>query len=211
MTSHTHKTSPLLPRAIRVTRFRSFRRETYLELRPLTLLYGDNNSGKSALLRVLPLLAGSIQGAHGPLDPNSGSVADQTSFANLVWHGAQDEEDEDGALVIGLDWDTPEAPVRAEYRLKRHSSTDRLLSKQPIVDQLTLWNTASGASPTWSVQHIPSRRDDTPAPGLNYALHDNTKVRLSFPGLQVEVQSGELLNQQGIQHLNTRLKQFGDA
>ncbi len=43
-----------------VTNYRSFVDQTRIELRPLTLLFGPNNAGKSALLRVLPLIADSI-------------------------------------------------------------------------------------------------------------------------------------------------------
>lgn len=55
-----------------VANYRSFPRPTTLELRPLTLLFGYNNSGKSALLRVLPLLADSVGRPRGaPLDLDS--------------------------------------------------------------------------------------------------------------------------------------------
>ncbi|MBM7112526.1 AAA family ATPase [Archangium primigenium] len=58
-----------------VANYRSFLRPTTVELRPLTLLFGYNNSGKSALLRVLPLLANSVGEPRGaPLNLDSPAV-----------------------------------------------------------------------------------------------------------------------------------------
>jgi hypothetical protein len=49
--------------------YRAFPDRLNLELRPLTLLYGRNNAGKSAVLRLLPILADSIaDGATSPFD-----------------------------------------------------------------------------------------------------------------------------------------------
>ncbi len=42
--------------------YRSFVDRTAIELRPLTMLFGYNNSGKSALLRALPLIVDSLSG-----------------------------------------------------------------------------------------------------------------------------------------------------
>jgi hypothetical protein len=51
--------SPTMLRAITVERYRCFVAPATLELRPLTLLFGKNSVGKSALLRTLPLVAAS--------------------------------------------------------------------------------------------------------------------------------------------------------
>ena len=42
--------------ALKLSALRSFRDEATLDVRPLTLLYGFNQAGKSSLLRVLALL-----------------------------------------------------------------------------------------------------------------------------------------------------------
>lgn len=66
-----------------VANYRSFLRPTTIELRPLTLLFGYNNSGKSALLRALPLLADSVGTPRGaPLNLDSAAVRG-ASFRDL--------------------------------------------------------------------------------------------------------------------------------
>lgn len=55
--------------------YRSFVDRTTIELRPLTLLFGYNNYGKSTLLRILPLLADSLNGqSRTPLALDSPAV-----------------------------------------------------------------------------------------------------------------------------------------
>jgi len=69
--------------SVTVRNYRSFVDPTQLLLRPLTLVFGENNSGKSALLRLLPLLADSASDrSRGPLDLSSPSVRG-ASFAEL--------------------------------------------------------------------------------------------------------------------------------
>lgn len=49
--------------------YRSFSQPLDIELRPLTLLYGRNNAGKSAILRLLPIIKASIaEEASSPFD-----------------------------------------------------------------------------------------------------------------------------------------------
>jgi predicted ATPase len=68
-----------------VEKFRSFLDRTEIDLRPLTLLFGENNVGKSALLRVPMLLAPSLRsgGLDSPLDLG-GVVCREGSFRDLV-------------------------------------------------------------------------------------------------------------------------------
>lgn len=69
--------------AFSVTNYRSFVDFTRVELRPLTLLFGYNNAGKSALLRVLPLIADSLlEPGRSPL--NLGAASRGGSFEDLV-------------------------------------------------------------------------------------------------------------------------------
>lgn len=69
--------------AFAVQNYRSFLDRTRIELRPVTLLFGHNNVGKSALMRALPLISASVAGKNGPID-NSSPVLRGGKFADLV-------------------------------------------------------------------------------------------------------------------------------
>ncbi len=67
-----------------VERYRSFASRTRVELKPLTLLFGYNSAGKSALARAVPLVAASCGGAaFGPLALDAG-VARRAEYDDLV-------------------------------------------------------------------------------------------------------------------------------
>ncbi len=55
----------MLLNSVTVGNYRSFVEKTKFELRPLTLVFGQNGAGKSALIRALPLLAASMDGRPG--------------------------------------------------------------------------------------------------------------------------------------------------
>jgi predicted ATPase len=72
--------------SITIERYRSFVRPTTIELRPLTLFFGRNSAGKSALLRLFPLLAASFgRGVSTPL--NTDALAEPFAFGDLFWRG----------------------------------------------------------------------------------------------------------------------------
>ena len=109
--------------AIKVGHYRSFL-HAQLELRPLTLLYGDNNVGKSALLRLLPILydaCATTQRTPG-LDMSSAALRGAT-LKELRTHDALAPE---GQLTLELTSQTDQGLLRAIYVL---SSQDRPLSK----------------------------------------------------------------------------------
>lgn len=118
----------MLPTAITLSNYRSFASPVRLELRPITLLFGDNNSGKSSLLRALPLLSDSTPSGSGPLDLESPAVRG-SSFQDLRWKGLQEDEDPD--LGIGVCWKGGE---RAEYRLTWFDEWRRL-----VIRHFSLW------------------------------------------------------------------------
>lgn len=73
--------------AIEVQGFRAFAGWTRLELRPLTLLYGRNNAGKSSLLRLLALIADSVgEGARSAIEMH-GPAGRGGRFKDLPWTG----------------------------------------------------------------------------------------------------------------------------
>lgn len=97
-----------------VERYRSFVRRSTVALRPLTLLFGYNSAGKSALLRVLPFLAASVGGAKvGPLALDA-EVARQATYKDVASRFTSRNE-----LAFVLTWDDDEHPVREiEVRLR---------------------------------------------------------------------------------------------
>ena len=72
--------------SLKVRSFRAFRDEAAIELRPLTLLYGHNQAGKSSLLRLVPLIADSLRPGTPALDLRSSSLRG-ASFKELGWMG----------------------------------------------------------------------------------------------------------------------------
>jgi energy-coupling factor transporter ATP-binding protein EcfA2 len=89
-----------LPDALVVERFRSFSERVSLPLRPLTLVYGANNSGKSALLRALALLAASLEpAARGTITFPERAFAD-IQPRDLAWQG----DAGDYRWKLGLRW-----------------------------------------------------------------------------------------------------------
>lgn len=74
-------------RAIEVRGYRAFAGWSRLELRPLTLVYGRNNAGKSSLLRLLAILADSVDdGARSALELR-GHAGRGGKFKDLPWMG----------------------------------------------------------------------------------------------------------------------------
>jgi predicted ATPase len=94
----------MLPNAITLRNYRAFAEPVHFEMRPVTLLYGVNNAGKSALLRALPLLADSLGGdVAGPLNLESPAMRGG-SFADLRWKGPPAREDADSDLGVSFHW-----------------------------------------------------------------------------------------------------------
>lgn len=91
------------PDALLVQNYRGYADEQALSLRPITLLFGRNNAGKSALARALPLLADSIRKPGRNALDISGPVFNGASFDELRWRYPS-EDAERRELVLGLRW-----------------------------------------------------------------------------------------------------------
>jgi predicted ATPase len=99
------ETPTQLPDALLVCGYRGYAEEQRLELRPLTVLFGRNNSGKSALLRALPLLSASIRGKGSQALDMAGPVARGASFDEMSSRGLDRAEDlEMRDMYLGLRW-----------------------------------------------------------------------------------------------------------
>lgn len=87
------------PSGVDLGLFRSFKSLQHVEVRPLTLFFGENNVGKSTLLRAIALLADSALGDAGEsLAYDHSASARDSVFRGLCW--AQGPE-----CTLGLEWD----------------------------------------------------------------------------------------------------------
>jgi hypothetical protein len=94
----------LPPTALLVSHYRAFAGDEALPLRPLTLLYGRNNSGKSTLSRALAILGASVaKDAPSALVVPPEILRDGT-FSDLAWEG----DAGDYSFDLGLRWDDGE-------------------------------------------------------------------------------------------------------
>jgi len=101
------------PSALVVGNYRSFPERTWMRLAPITMLYGWNNAGKSALLRMLALIGHSVrESASAPLDLSlfDGGMG----FQRLFWRG-DDTLPEDPGVLVGLEWADGFAPTCIKY------------------------------------------------------------------------------------------------
>lgn len=93
-----------------IENYRAFARSQNIEIRPLTLFFGWNSGGKSALVRFLPLLAESLQVA-GPPIWLSGEVGRRATWPELVCKSTQRAN-----LKFSLEWRNPE-PFIANWEI----------------------------------------------------------------------------------------------
>lgn len=88
----------MILRSVRLGDYRAFVREVSVSLRPLTLIFGYNSAGKSALLRALPLIAESIRSEIGPLALDR-PVARGCTFKEVRTRWSAGDR-----VSFGLDW-----------------------------------------------------------------------------------------------------------
>jgi hypothetical protein len=87
--------------ALEIARYRGFRDAQRAELLRLNLVYGENNAGKSAFVRVPALLAASRTPGRAGLD--LGEPVRWAGFKEVQWRGTlPDEADPDLTLGVGL-------------------------------------------------------------------------------------------------------------
>ena len=90
-------------RSFEVSNYKPYRQSAQVRLRPLTVLIGKNHSGKSALMKALPLLAGSLASNQPrPLDLEAGGLRHGFAESDLVFGRAPH-----GAFELGLEMSQP--------------------------------------------------------------------------------------------------------
>jgi hypothetical protein len=163
----------LRPRAITVAGYRSFARPTRLELRPLTLLCGRNNAGKSALVRLLPIIADSVaESARSPFDL-TGPAGRRASFASARYSGSLSEGDSPG-LSLSFDWSEHGRIAEIGYSLD-FSSDDNLT----YVRELSLHDAAGSC--IFEAKAYPPYREGQYE--VSEGKAPETKARIPFVGL----------------------------
>lgn len=83
-----------------VTNYKGFRDQQLVELAPLTLLYGENSSGKSALLRLLPWIAESM------MDSRPGPTLDGAVGREALWSDLAHISSSQKPIVVKVVWST---------------------------------------------------------------------------------------------------------
>ncbi len=153
-----------LPETVVARNWRAFRDETTLGIRPVTLLFGVNNSGKSALARLLPLFQESLKArAPGPLNLEGPSHSGAT-YRDLICRKPAGVRD----VTLGLRWRDGATMAWDIY------VPDRL----PVVRRFR-WN-----DDVWS--HEP-QRDDTPRTEWLTYRGGEARVQVRCRGLWSEV------------------------
>lgn len=118
-------------------RYRCFRDRQEVDLGRLTLVYGENNSGKSALVRLPALLADARKPRTEGLNPDSAPLGGFGPRAAL-WRGSLDPS-EDRDLILGVrlssgaawEWTLEWRDEARELRISRF--TMRLPNTEPLV------------------------------------------------------------------------------
>lgn len=140
-----------LPTALLVSRYRAFAADEALPLRPLTLLYGRNNAGKSALARAIGIVGASVVENAGSALLYPPGVPRAVDLSELAWQG----EVGDYTLMLGLRWKDGE--VR-EARFTLDGGPER----PAYVKELEIHG--EGGGPVWSGIGPPDRPMN-PSPG----------------------------------------------
>lgn len=155
--------------AITIEGYKSFARATTLELRPLTLLYGRNNAGKSALLRLLPLLADSVaEDATAPI-ALQGRAGRDAGYRDVVSRGQRHNR-----ISLTLRWDTGH-----EDRFTVDLEVPDPVDERVIVRQLR--SLAPGGKPEMDLNLAPDIDADTYR--VTFASSGEESLSLTFDGL----------------------------
>lgn len=114
-------------KAMEFTRYRAFEQPQRLELKPITLLFGHNSVGKSAALRLLPILASACQpsrssGGSAVLDYSAPALR-QALFSDLIHNGQVSS-----GLQLGLHWED----LGYDFTLRDLGSDGEVLSELNI-------------------------------------------------------------------------------
>lgn len=149
--------------------YKSFDQRVEIEIRPLTLLFGYNNAGKSALVRSLPLLAASTEEpGFGELNLDS-PVVRSASFSEIACKRTTRPE-----IAIGLTWTDGARKREYGFTIRDFDGVQRIISGRLHPDQ------GGPISFDWDAQRATKPDYD------HYVLNSNgavTDCRIEFTGI----------------------------
>lgn len=197
----------LLPNRLLMRDYRSFCGEHVLELRPLTLVYGTNNAGKSALVRSIPLIADSLGGELDALNLDGRFKKYDLGFDNLRFRGG--DASEDPTLGLGVAW--PEGsglPAQAiDWSIQNESTWSRML-----VERIRVRREMSREPALLSLERVlATPKADRRLRDLRYRLtsQQDREVRIRLDGLRPGLEG--LLEHLELDPLNERLTLLSDC
>jgi hypothetical protein len=106
-------TPPVRVSQVSVENYRSFVDRAKLELRPLTLLFGYNSAGKSAAIRLLPILAASASRAAAATLALDAEAARGASFRDIL-----SRQSAGTTLAVGLRFAELQDTLKVEYVIR---------------------------------------------------------------------------------------------
>lgn len=168
--------------SIKFENFRSFVDGVDVQMRPLTLLFGYNSAGKSALLRGLPLIAASLRTQERSPVALVCPAARQATFSDLLPHQALSAS---RRLGIGLSFRLREAGVIKEGFITWHVR-DLPDLKQQVIEELEC--TIDHNLHLKALWHPAASNAARPAEQYTVQLNHDSKVEttISFRGLVPE-------------------------
>lgn len=164
-------------RSFSVERYRGFKAPTRIEVRPLTLLFGYNSVGKSALLRLLPLLRDSLQKGREPLDLSS-EVIRGASFSDLRCRLA-------ATPVINLELESSTETVHYEI-------LDLARENRQLVEKVTRTRAGETETLLWTTEgdQYEAQRDGQPPRSFDLRFRS---LALEGNGIRWDAPAGDLL------------------
>jgi hypothetical protein len=170
----------------------------------VTLLFGINNAGKSALLRALPLLGDSVgMEDSGPLDLESSALRG-SSFRDLRWNGSLDE-DLDPDLGIAIHWQ--DSNGSSDFNLALHWLEDlRDDWRRLVVRRFTIREAGENLE-----GKVILRREERTAARLSYEMKCGARLleaRIGFRGLLPDSDNTDLAER--LERVRGRLLELRD-
>jgi len=114
---------------ITIAGYKAYPELVEIDLKPLTLLYGENSTGKSSLMRLLPLLQETLK---NPTDTPLTLSSNLTKSANLA--DLFSAHRNDGVIELSLQFDGAIDRTTIEYKFKNLERGDVVLLEFSLID-----------------------------------------------------------------------------